>query len=205
MRRASLQQMWRPPTISESRSFRRQKRAFSGKFPHLTAHARNLQQTPSDGMMSLRMFGTSDSLLKKLLAEMGLPTRFKTPVRFPSCERRVLVPYDKDGQPIAEGQPRMWWDLRDRAQVRVCPENNIQRSNQTAFMHIGGKDRVNKHGRKVKAGPGNGVVLKCEARACCIELDIEAATMKLGLWWLDAAQRGAVQRLPIVNQQPEFE
>jgi hypothetical protein len=99
----------------------------------------------------------------------------------------------------------MWWDLRDRAQVRVCPENNIQRSNQTAFMHIGGKDRVNKHGRKVKAGPGNGVVLKCEARACCIELDIEAATMKLGLWWLDAAQRGAVQRLPIVNQQPEFE
>ena len=130
---------------------------------------------------------------------------FKAPARLPSCERRVLVPYDKDGQPIVEGQPRMWWDLRDRAQVRVCPENNIQRSNQTAFMHIGGKDRVNKHGRKFKAGPGIGVVLKREARACCIQLDIEAVTMKLGLWWLDAAQRGAVQRLPVVNQNPEFE
>ena len=39
----------------------------------------------------------------------------------------------------------------------------------------------------------------------CIELDIEGVTMKLGLWWLDAAQRGAVQRLPIVNQKPVFE
>jgi hypothetical protein len=29
--------------------------------------------------------------------------------------------------------------------------------------------------------------------------------MKLGLWWLDAAQRGAVQRLPIVNRNPVYE
>ena len=69
-------------------------------------------------------------------AQMGLPTRFKLPV-FPR-ERRVLVPYDKDGNPIAEGQPRMWWDLRSRQPIKITKGHNIQNARQRCFMHIGG-------------------------------------------------------------------
>jgi hypothetical protein len=29
--------------------------------------------------------------------------------------------------------------------------------------------------------------------------------MRLGLWWLDAAIRGAVDKLPIANLKPEME
>ena len=36
-------------------------------------------------------------------------------------------------------------------------------------------------------------------------LDIEGRRMKLGLWWMEAAMRGAVEVLPVVNQEPRFE
>ena len=36
-------------------------------------------------------------------------------------------------------------------------------------------------------------------------LSIEGASMKLGIWWMEAAMRGAVGVLPIVNQEPRFE
>ena len=37
------------------------------------------------------------------------------------------------------------------------------------------------------------------------QLEIEGACMRLGLWWLDSAARGAMDYLPIVNVDPAFE
>ena len=34
---------------------------------------------------------------------------------------------------------------------------------------------------------------------------LQGAQMRLGLWWLDAAVRGAVDQLPLVNSNPVFE
>ena len=178
-------------------------RSLSEEDPALGSVMINLQQTDQDGKMTLRMFGTSDSLLKMLLAELGLPTRFKAP-EF-SRERRVLVPYDKDGNPIEEGQPRMWWDLRGRAEIQITDGNNIQGANQPCFMHIFGNKDVKHKGRTLKHGPGRGFVGGRSDTAKCIDLEIEGATMKLGLWWITAAQQGAVEKLPIVNRAPEFE
>ena len=36
-------------------------------------------------------------------------------------------------------------------------------------------------------------------------LSIEGRGMELGIWWMEAAMRGAVGVLPIVNQEPRFE
>ena len=32
----------------------------------------------------------------------------------------------------------------------------------------------------------------------------QGASMSLGLWWLGAAERGAVEKLPVVNRDPRF-
>ena len=117
----------------------------------------------------------------------------------------MLVPYDKDGNPIAEGQPRMWWDLRGRTAVKITPGHNVQGACQSCFMHIGGSKDITHQGKTYKKGPGRGVMGGRADTACCLDMTIEGVTMKLGLWWLEAAQRGAVDRLPIVNKQPEFE
>jgi hypothetical protein len=127
-------------------------RTLSDTDPPLGSVMINLQQTTQDGKMSLRLFGTSDSVLKMLMVEMGLPTRFKPPV-FPR-ERRVLVPYDKDGNPIAEGQPKMWWDLRSRQPIKITKGHNIQNARQSCFMHIGGDSDITHKGKKYKKGQG---------------------------------------------------
>ena len=35
-------------------------------------------------------------------------------------------------------------------------------------------------------------------------LSVEGATMRLGLWWLEAAAQGTVDVLPVVNATPAF-
>jgi hypothetical protein len=52
---------------------------------------------------------------------------------------------------------------------------------------------------------GHGTVLERDDHTTEFKLSIEGARMSLGLWWLDAAERGAVEKLPIVNLKPLFE
>ena len=164
----------------------------------------NLQQTEQDGKMSLRLFGRSDEVMRLLLAELGMgKPRFQSPV-WPA-ERKVLVPYDAQGRRIEEGDGRrMWWDLSDRANVRITPGHNIQGARQPCYLHIGGKDRKYK-GVQRKAGPGVGRVTARNEQKACYELTIEGAKMRLGLWWIEAAVHGRVARLPIVNVRPSYE
>lgn len=153
----------------------------------------NLQQTEQDGKMSLRFFGRSDAILRRLLHHLGFAplrpgvTRWATP-------SRVLVPYDAEGRKVPEGGRRMWLDLSDNQKIRITPGHNIQGAKQPQFMHIG-----------KSASPGNGTVISRDEHTCSFQLVIEGASMRLGLWWLDSAVRGALDVLPIVNVNPSFE
>merc|ERR1711972_535189 len=89
----------------------------------------NLQQTPLDGQMSLRIFGKSNKVLaqlckclrKELASKLNLiegqkilfaPTIWSTAVR-------VLVPYGANGRRLEKNAPWMWLDLSNGQKVRI--------------------------------------------------------------------------------------
>ena len=65
--------------------------------------------------------------------------------------------------------------------------------------------RYDTKGAQRLPGPGHGRVEQRNESKMAFELTIEGAKMRLGLWWLDAAIRGAVDKLPIANLKPEME
>lgn len=258
----------------------------------------NLQQTPEDGKMTLRMFARSDDAMRLLLAELGMPDpmlpmlaissssskqlkqkrpyenevidlthiddadigtsssvasiagelksslgpsscsmsmplhkRLKnannsnsgvkdeievTPLLWPS-DSRILVPYDADGRRLTgylseqeiqvearimarsggaskgakakKDDQWMWLDLRDGAAIKLHKNHNCVKAKQPAYMHITN---------------GFGHVVKRDEDRTSIVVDIQGTEMCLGLWWLDAASRGSVPQLPLVNREPEF-
>lgn len=152
----------------------------------------NLQQTPQDGKMTLRFFGRSDDILPVLLEELGFDPLKPAKTHWPDVSR-VLVPYDSEGRLVPDGSKKMWLDLRDRQKIKITPGHNIQGAKQPQYMHIG------------KSKPGLGTVLQRDESTSCFSLSVEGANMRLGLWWLDAAMRGAVDVLPIVNERPVYE
>ena len=52
---------------------------------------------------------------------------------------------------------------------------------------------------------GVGHVVRRDDPTCSFVLHIEGVQMRLGIWWLEAATRGALDRLPIINVAPRFE
>eukprot|EP00802_Teleaulax_amphioxeia_P010783 Tamp_10813.p1 GENE.Tamp_10813~~Tamp_10813.p1 ORF type:complete len:289 (-),score=53.55 Tamp_10813:132-998(-) len=175
----------------------------------------NLQQTPQDGKMTLRIFGKSDDVLLQLMAELGLAQRLRGCLRAPPmlwpADSRVAVPYDKEGRLIRresdKDKPRkmMWLDLRGGQAIKLCAGHNIQGARQPAYMHIGACKPVSVGKGPARApGPGHGRVIKRNEITCSFVLSIQDAEMHLGLWWLDVAVRGAVPQLPIVNLEPQF-
>ena len=161
----------------------------------------NLQQTLQDGKASVRIFGKSDDVMTSLLSRLGC-AKVPRPT-FKKQETRVLVPYDKQGQ-RTDGSTMMWWDLRDSQKIKVTPGHNIQGARQPSSMHIGAPKPFMRNGVKVMPAPGDGVVLRREDASCSLQLVVEGTNFRLGLWWLDAARRGAVESLPIVNINPVF-
>ena len=100
----------------------------------------------------------------------------------------------------------MWLDLRDRQRIKLTKGHNIQGARQPAFLHIGATKDVKLKGGKIRraAPDGRGSVTRRADNEASFKLSIEGATMSLGVWWLDAARRGAVPQLPIVNESPAF-
>lgn len=155
----------------------------------------NLQQTDQDGTMSLRIFGKSDDVLGVLLRHLGLHMPRRGDLHLPK-ESRALVPYDANGRRLPEGstERRMWLDFTDRQKIRITQGHNIQGAKQPMYMHIGTAGK-----------PGHGTVLQRDESTCSFNLSIEGACMRLGIWWLDVAERGAVEVLPLVNLHPRYE
>lgn len=246
----------------------------------------NLQQTPEDGKMALRIFGTSDNVLCQLCkclkddiaSSLGLQDGQRLSLRPPDWTSavKVLVPYDSEGHPVAQSAPWMWLDLRDGAKVKITDANNLEGCKQPSCKHLGArkliynverKDVVFSPGqlgidiennglvsavrqglakdegvevdwimRKVIQGgvskyfhrgrlrhytqgseeytavfdvprrpaPPTGTVSKRDQEACCFDLLIGGSAFHLGIWWLEAAARGALKILPVVNVNPEI-
>ena len=173
----------------------------------------NLQQTPLDGVMSLRLFGKSDDILKMLLQELGVEQNEIEEIgneKLYPKESRVLVPYDKDGNLLPGGAKNrtdrwMFLDLTKGAEIKLTTGHNCQGAGQPQYIHIGRKFDINEGNGKVKkAGPGNGNVTERVEREGSFRLNIEGAMMHLGIWWLDVAQRGAIDKLPVVNRNPDM-
>eukprot|EP00927_Polykrikos_kofoidii_P044534 TRINITY_DN38471_c0_g1_i1.p1 TRINITY_DN38471_c0_g1~~TRINITY_DN38471_c0_g1_i1.p1 ORF type:complete len:750 (+),score=93.84 TRINITY_DN38471_c0_g1_i1:35-2251(+) len=164
----------------------------------------NLQRTPHDGLMSLRLFGTSDDILRRILAEFGLNSQFTPPV-WPEVNC-VLVPYDSDGRLLPSGNgKRMWLNLNVGVEVRITEDHNIQGAKQPKFLHIGASEPVTFMAcRRSPAEPVGFVVERDHAMQAFV-LDIAGADMQLGVWWMVAGMQGTVKNLPIVNLHPQYE
>jgi hypothetical protein len=80
---------------------------------------------------------------------------------------------------------RTWWDLSPGARIQVSKHNNIEGAQQPAFKDVTSKTE--------------GRVLRRNSTTCCFELKMGDANMKLGVWWLEAALRGQLSHLPVVN------
>lgn len=163
----------------------------------------NIQQTPHDGLASLRLNAKSDDVFPALLAALALPPlppSARTCIdEFTHLPDRVAVPYDGAGRRLTDGagslrgQRLMWLDLRDGAAVKLTDGHNVQGAQQPGMMHIG------------KGAKGVGTVVRRDPATCSVALNIEGVAMRLGLWWIEAAARGGPARLPIVNVQPTYQ
>jgi len=250
----------------------------------------NLQQTPEDGRMSLRIFGTSDKVLTQVCKSLGedlarnwLGRRggaFLDSAVFWTSDVRALVPYNASGHLVQEGEPWMWLDLSSGKEVRMTEENNLWGCQQPSYRHFGmepgemlyGVERVDaifstgnlgidveenglvtavREGLAKRSGaqshwiirkiivdgvktpfspqllrqvqsstarytpafdvpricpatPLSGTVSRRDDAACCFVLEIGGSTFHFGIWWLEAAARGALKMLPITNTNPAF-
>jgi len=145
------------------------------------------QRTPEDGKATLRIFATADEVMTALAKEFNVQVRLDPAQRRAPFSRqlRVKVPYDKDGRKSSKVQT--WWDLSPGARVRVSGHNNIEGAQQPAYLGITPKMV--------------GEALPVNDRTCCLSIRFpdHPHTMQLGVWWIDAALRGGVEYLPVVN------
>merc|ERR1711959_635952 len=162
-----------------------------GKIPTVRAAALGSviispQRTPEDGEASLRLFATADEVMEALAKEFDVQSRLdpsQRRARF-SSERRVKVPYDKEGK--KSNKVQTWWDLSPGAKLRVSQHNNIEGAQQPAYLHI--------------TSELIGEALPLNERSCYINVRFDrSACMQLGVWRIDAALRGGVDYLPVVN------
>lgn len=132
----------------------------------------NLQQTPQDGKMSLRIFGKSDDVLgqlcknlkEDLAKKLGLEDGQKLSLRPQSwtSDVRVLVPYDAQGHRVEDTEPWMWLDLSIGNAVQISEENNLAGCKQPSCKHIGvSRLTYNVERRDIVFSPGN----------LCIDID----------------------------------
>jgi len=184
----------------------------------------NLQQTPQDGKMALRLFGKSDDVLGQLLAKLGLNfdglrggASLRTAEKAGRAtywprESRLLVPYDARGRRLqsfaaapppgaaaAEGRPSPKEHEGEEDWMWLDLGDDKEVRLEDGHNCLGAQQPVHKH---ITSGIGR-VVARSDPSSC-FHLEIQGAKMKLGLWWLEAARAGAVAQLPIVNRRPQF-
>jgi len=148
------------------------------------------QRTSQDGKATLRIFAKADEVMIALAKEFGFGPRalgkgrgIRRSADLFTKENRILVPYDRNG--VLSTTVMTYWDLSSGAKFRISEHNNIEGANQPGDKSIQADTIGTVHGR--------------DERSCSITLHIGGTTKKLGLWWLETAQRGGMQYLPIVN------
>mmetsp|Transcript_71448 Transcript_71448/g.180635 ORF Transcript_71448/g.180635 Transcript_71448/m.180635 type:complete len:515 (-) Transcript_71448:350-1894(-) len=144
------------------------------------------QQTDQDGKATLRIFAQADAVMALLTKRLGLQVRSQ-PRAF-TKSLKVAVPYDRHG--VRSQKRRTYWNLEPGQKVRVNQHNNIEGAGQPSFKHVNAATI--------------GEVLRRDDYCSSLVICFDGTSVRLGLWWLEAAQRGAIDRLPVVNDSPEF-
>jgi len=144
------------------------------------------QRSPEDGQAALRIFATADEVMTALAKEFNFHVPQQRRAHF-SSQLRVKVPYDRNGK--KSNKVTTWWDLSPGSTLRVSTHNNIEGAEQPAYLKI--------------TPEIIGKALPQNDRACCISIRFASLSgspaMQLGMWWIDAALRGGVEYLPVVN------
>jgi len=83
------------------------------------------------------------------------------------------------------------------------PGHNCQGSKQGSLMHIGGSEAIRYRGTVQRPGPGYGRVVTYNQTHQGWQLQVEGVPMLLGGWWLEAAVRGALEFVPVINYNPK--
>jgi len=134
----------------------------------------NIQQTPLDELCTIRVWAKIDDAFKILCRELNLD-QFTTfiPPTWPEGEV-FEVPYDKNGH--FSNTEKTVLNLKIGAKVRICAEGA---ANEGATGKI---DAV---------------------RGECWTIELNEEKKKVyrvfGKWWIEAALRGGVKQLPLVN------
>jgi len=160
----------------------------------------NLQQTKLDGISTLRIFDQTDRVLSSLLEKCKVP--LPPSPKYPTVTK-ALIPYDKNGK--RSHTVKTYLDLSNNQKIRLSPNHNCQGAKQPGYLHIGATSPYRYRDSVRQPGPGHGHVVGYSQRQGGWQLQIEGASMLLGGWWLEAAARGALEYLPVINIDPEEE
>jgi NAD-dependent SIR2 family protein deacetylase len=144
----------------------------------------NLQRTPLDDMCAVRVWAKIDDAFKILMQELGINEDVikvmpKNGKELPKKYGDVFkIPYNENG--IVCDNKTMTLDLRVGQKVRICHKGAM---NENALGTI------------VKKNDGNWTVALEEKKG-------KQTWRVLGKWMIEAALRGAIPRIPIMNQEP---
>jgi NAD-dependent SIR2 family protein deacetylase len=146
----------------------------------------NLQRTRLDDQCTLRIWARIDDVFRLLAEKLQLaPALFEMPPQpFPALPAGTvfaLPRYDADGAKMAatEADSAFRLDLTPGARVRIA---NREAPNKDAVGEMREQDRA---GNFVVAFSQKGKLTR---------------VYTLGRWWLDAALKGEIEQLPLVNQ-----
>jgi len=138
----------------------------------------NLQQTPLDDKCAIRIWAKLDDAFKMLLEKLNITVNYTKP-SIPDGDV-YEIPYDEKGK--KNEFCKMTLDLRNEAEIKIAAPGAM---NEGRLGKIRGK--------------------RDGDYSVCIEEKLEIVYRILGKWWVDAALRGAIDQLPLVNVNPKVE
>ena len=154
----------------------------------------NLQHTPIDPLATVRIFADADIVMHHLAKLLDVPLA-EPDLRVRMSIRKVG--YDSSGEPTSSGVTELC--LQPGSEIRLSHRHNCQGAGQLSQAHIGKGELVREGGRVRRRAIGEGRVVRYCTTQRAWELEVEGVKMLLGYWWLEAAARGALPFLPIVN------
>ena len=166
-----------------------------------------LQRTQYDDAATLRIFGTLDDVFGRLADEMQLQQQHQHQQQGSAADAappppategvdRFEVPYDAEGRRLEPGSgaalPTTTLDLSEGAALTITAGPSAGCPAVVTGRNIEGHWRVQlqHHSHKQPAGKKVPPVMR-----------LFAETRLLGTWWVEAALRGELPQLPVVNQQ----
>jgi len=115
-----------------------------------------------------------------------------------------VVPYNRKGK--RSKSVRMWLDLSPWQEIRLNPKYNCRhKSKEPRLLYVYGQSGGFEPFQTVSIAPGSGVgtVEMYDKVLSGWEITIDGITLLLEGWWLQAAVRGNLSTLPVINMEPK--